>query len=76
MSGPSYKLYYFNIKALAEPIRYILAYGGIEYEDVRVERADWPALKPSKFNLCSIHIDMMLLALHLNANGFNNVSFF
>jgi len=45
--APTYKLYYFNIRALAEPIRYLLAYGGITYEDVRVERADWPTLKPT-----------------------------
>lgn len=49
MSAPTYKLYYFNIRALAEPIRYLLAYGKITYEDVRVEREDWPTLKPSKF---------------------------
>ncbi|KAG4070509.1 hypothetical protein HA402_005741 [Bradysia odoriphaga] len=47
MSAPSYKLYYFNLRALAEPIRYVLAYGGIKYEDVRVEREDWPKLKPT-----------------------------
>ncbi|XP_037032093.1 glutathione S-transferase-like [Bradysia coprophila] len=45
--SPTYKLYYFNIRALAEPIRYALAYGGITYEDVRVEREDWPKLKPT-----------------------------
>lgn len=44
----SYTLFYFNVKALAEPLRYLFAYGGIEYEDVRVTRDEWPALKPSK----------------------------
>ncbi|KAG4070424.1 hypothetical protein HA402_005735 [Bradysia odoriphaga] len=51
MSGPSknpsYKLYYFNSRALAEPIRYLFAYGGISYEDVRVEREDWSKVKPT-----------------------------
>lgn len=46
----SYTLFYFNVKALAEPLRYLFAYGAIEYEDVRVTRDEWPALKPSKFN--------------------------
>jgi len=43
--NPTFKLYYFNIRALAEPIRYLFAYGGVAYEDVRVEKADWPTLK-------------------------------
>lgn len=43
---PTYKLYYFNVKALGESIRMLFAYGGIDYEDVRVQREDWPALKP------------------------------
>lgn len=46
---PTYKLTYFNIQGLAEPIRMLLSYGGIEFEDVRVEKdKDWPALKPSE----------------------------
>lgn len=44
----SYTLFYFNVKALAEPLRYLFAYGNLEYEDVRVTRDEWPALKPSK----------------------------
>ncbi|KAL7738028.1 hypothetical protein ACLKA6_006381 [Drosophila palustris] len=43
----SYTLFYFNVKALAEPLRYLFAYGAIEYEDVRVTRDEWPALKPT-----------------------------
>ncbi|XP_070495034.1 glutathione S-transferase-like [Chironomus tepperi] len=41
----SHKLYYFNIRGLAEPIRYILKYSGTEFEDVRIEREDWPNWK-------------------------------
>jgi len=44
---PHYKVIYFNVKALAEPMRFLLAYGNIDFEDVRVEREDWPALKPT-----------------------------
>ncbi|KAJ4452223.1 hypothetical protein ANN_03741 [Periplaneta americana] len=45
--APKYKLIYFPSKALGEPIRYLLAYGGIEYEDFRFEREKWPEIKPS-----------------------------
>lgn len=44
---PTYTLFYFNLKALAEPLRYLLAYGNLEYDDVRVTRDEWPALKPT-----------------------------
>ncbi|XP_043273317.1 uncharacterized protein [Venturia canescens] len=43
---PSYKLTYFPVKALAEPIRFIFAHAGVEYEDDRFDRNDWPKLKP------------------------------
>lgn len=45
---PQYKVMYFNVKALAEPMRFLLSYGNIEFEDVRVTPEDWPTLKPSK----------------------------
>lgn len=46
--NPTYKLTYFNIQGIAEPTRMLLSYGGIKFEDVRIEKdKDWPALKPS-----------------------------
>jgi len=45
--APVYKLTYFNVKALAEPIRFLLSYGGIEFEDYRIEKEEWAQLKPS-----------------------------
>lgn len=45
---PVYKLTYFNLTALGEPIRLILSYGDIKFEDIRIERADWPKLKACK----------------------------
>ena len=46
---PSYKLTYFNARGVAEPSRIILAYNGVEFEDVRVEREQWPAMKDSEY---------------------------
>ncbi|KAJ8044167.1 S-crystallin SL11 [Holothuria leucospilota] len=42
---PSYKLTYFNGKARAEPIRYMMELKGISYEDHRIESGKWPELK-------------------------------
>lgn len=46
----NYKLIYFNIRGRAEIIRYIFAYLDIKYEDHRIEQADWPKIKPSKYH--------------------------
>ncbi|CAH2044173.1 unnamed protein product, partial [Iphiclides podalirius] len=43
---PKVTLTYFNVKGLGEGIRMLLAYGGQEFEDIRVTKDDWPALKP------------------------------
>jgi len=44
--APTYKLHYFGVRARAELIRWELSYAGQEFEDDRIEGADWPALKP------------------------------
>ncbi|KAK4872787.1 hypothetical protein RN001_014816 [Aquatica leii] len=36
-----------EITALGEPIRFLLSYGNIEFEDVRFERENWPQIKPN-----------------------------
>ncbi|XP_050677253.1 glutathione S-transferase 2-like [Leptidea sinapis] len=41
------KVYYFPIKALAEGIRMLLAYGDQKFEDIRISGEDWPTFKPS-----------------------------
>lgn len=46
--APAYKVTYFNITALGEPLRFLLSYGNLDFEDVRVEREDWPKVKSSK----------------------------
>ncbi|XP_011698169.1 PREDICTED: glutathione S-transferase-like [Wasmannia auropunctata] len=42
---PSYKLTYFHLTALAEPIRLVFNYAGIEFVDERIDKNDWPKLK-------------------------------
>lgn len=44
---PSYKLTYFNGKGRGECARMLFAAAGVEFDDNRVEFADWPALKPN-----------------------------
>lgn len=42
---PQYKLVYFNGKGRAEVARLMFAHAGVEYEDYRMERDEWPTLK-------------------------------
>lgn len=44
---PEYKLQYFNVKALGEPLRFLLSYGNLPFDDIRITREEWPALKPT-----------------------------
>ncbi len=48
---PSYKLYYFNVRGRGELTRLILHCAGVPFEDFRFEGKEWPAIKPSKFNI-------------------------
>lgn len=47
---PTLVLTYFDIEGVAEPARLTARLGGISFTDERVQRSDWPSLKPkSKF---------------------------
>ncbi|XP_030760844.1 glutathione S-transferase-like [Sitophilus oryzae] len=40
-----YKLLYFDVPGRGEHIRYIFAYAGVDFEDYRVPKDQWPELK-------------------------------
>lgn len=42
----SYKLTYFNFTGLGEPVRFMLSYGGVDFEDIRITEEEWPVYKP------------------------------
>ena len=50
--APKYKLHYFDVTALGEPIRFLLSYGNLDWEDIRYDDAKWAEAKSSKFTLC------------------------
>jgi len=56
----SYKLTYFNGRGRAELSRLIFAQAGVPYEDVRIEGAQWPELKPSELCFVSDNKPQML----------------
>lgn len=41
------KLYYFDGRGIGEPIRWILSYGGIKFEDFRVPYNAFPPTLPT-----------------------------
>jgi glutathione S-transferase len=43
--APQYKLTYFDLTGLGEPIRFLLSYGGLDFVDQRVTKEEWVALK-------------------------------
>jgi len=48
---PSYKLSYFNTKGFGENARMLFKVAGVEFEDIRYSREEWPSLKEGK-SLC------------------------
>lgn len=43
---PTFKLYYFNSRGNAEPIRLVFAQAGVKYEDIRLTNEQWVEFKP------------------------------
>ena len=46
LTMPTYKLYYFPARGVAELIRWIFAQAGVQYEDIRLAGDEWAAFKP------------------------------
>jgi len=44
---PSYTLTYFGLRGLAETTRLMFAYADVPYEDKRITKDEWPAMKPT-----------------------------
>ncbi len=44
---PQYKLTYFNMMGRAEPIRLIFAQANVNYQDIRLDREQFAAIKQS-----------------------------
>lgn len=42
---PHWKLTYFNGRGRAETIRLLFAQAAVPYDDIRIEREQWPAMK-------------------------------
>ncbi|XP_049856599.1 glutathione S-transferase-like [Schistocerca gregaria] len=45
--APKCKLSYFALMGLSEPIRFLLSYGKMDFEDIRYEFEQWPPVKTS-----------------------------
>ena len=57
---PSYKLLYFNIRGAAELPRLVFKQAGVEFEDFRFTREEWPKYKDGKniwFVILNIYIN-------------------
>ncbi|KAG5876919.1 hypothetical protein JTB14_021362 [Gonioctena quinquepunctata] len=45
--APQYRVHYFDFTGRGEPIRMLLTYGGLEFDDIRIDKKDWPRIKPT-----------------------------
>jgi len=87
MADPQYKLIYFNLRILGDPIRFILNYVNVPFEDVRIQtEEEWSAMKDStgwgklpileidgKHQLCQSHAISKYLGKKYNLDGSNEL---
>ena len=50
LTMPKYELHYFNGRGRGEVCRLLFVAAGQAFTDTRVEQAEWPKLKPSKYS--------------------------
>ncbi len=48
--APKVKLVYFKTEGRAEVIRIILSQAGVDFEDKRLSKEEWEAMKPSEWS--------------------------
>ena len=46
---PTYKLQYFEGRALGELSRYVFHAAGQDFEDIRFNHSEWETIKPCKY---------------------------
>lgn len=56
VDGKTYKLVYYDLKTLGEPIRQIFHYIGVPFEDVRVDPATWSDVKEGTFRITAFNL--------------------
>ena len=47
MASPAYKVIYFDARGGGEPMRFIFAQAGVQYEDKRLAGEEWQTFKPT-----------------------------
>lgn len=55
---PSVRLKYFDAKGRAEPVRFMFALDGVDYEDIRYSQEEFAKVKASKCNhFILVHVE-------------------
>lgn len=67
------KLIYFNARGRAENARLIFAQAGVDFEDERIERDNWPQLKQSKPTCKKPWMDQWFLQIFSTAIPFGQL---
>jgi hypothetical protein len=52
----NYKLIYFDARGICEPIRLLFHYAHVPFDDVRISRKQWLALKDSNYKFYNYKI--------------------